>query len=182
MVISMKLPKKIIVSLIWSLCVNIRVPPPRAVLLPRCCRHRRSHRAAATALPPSRCALPPLPLTLRPPQLRRQAAANIPLSCCRNRLAATKLPPTSRFRAAGTAAAATALPPLRCAPPPCCCRRRAAADVALSRCCHRRRRRAAVHWLVVVLLSAVRFCHCMLSCHATINTLSLPAAFANHNL
>jgi hypothetical protein len=71
------------------------------------CRHRRSHRAAATALPPSRCA-PPL-------QRRRQAAANVALSRCRHRLAATKLPPTSAF----------ALPP----PPqlPRCCRCAAAA-------------------------------------------------------
>jgi hypothetical protein len=41
------------------------------------CRHRRSHRAAATALPPSRCA--------PPPQRRRQAAANVAQSRCRHR-------------------------------------------------------------------------------------------------
>jgi hypothetical protein len=66
------------------------------------CRHRRIHRAAATALPPPRCA--PLP------QRRHQAAANVALLRCRHRRAAAKLPPTSRFRAAATAAAA-ALPP-----------------------------------------------------------------------
>jgi hypothetical protein len=48
--------------------------------------HRRSHRAASTALQPSRCA--------QPPQRRRRAVA--------------KLPPTSRCRAATTAAAAAA--------------------------------------------------------------------------
>jgi hypothetical protein len=36
------------------------------------CRHRRSHCAAATALPPSRCA--------PPPQRRRQAATNVALA------------------------------------------------------------------------------------------------------
>ena len=60
------------------------------------CRHRRSLRAAATALPPSRCAPPPRP---------RHAAANVALSHCRHRRSLH--------------AAATALPPLRCAPPPC---------------------------------------------------------------
>jgi len=49
---------------------------------------------------------------LPPPQRHRQAAAN-PLSCCRHRLAAAKLPPTSRFRAAANATAAALLPP-RC--------------------------------------------------------------------
>jgi hypothetical protein len=72
------------------------------------CRHRRSHRAAATVLPPSRCAPPPLPLPLPPPQRRRQAVTNVALSRCRHSLAAAKLPPTSRCRAAATAAAATA--------------------------------------------------------------------------
>jgi hypothetical protein len=79
------------------------------------CRHRRSHRAAATALPPLRCA--------PPPQHRRQAANNVALSRCRHRLAAAKLPPTSRFRAAhrrSCRAASTALPPSRCAPLPSC--------------------------------------------------------------
>jgi hypothetical protein len=80
------------------------------------CRHRRSHRAAATALQPSRCALPPppLPLPLPPPQRRCQAVTNVTLSRCRHSLAAAKLPPTSRCRAAATAtaAAAAAAPPL----------------------------------------------------------------------
>ena len=57
-------------------------------------------------------------------------------------------------------AAATALPQSRCVPPPPR-RRQAAADLALSRC---RRRRAAVRWLVVALLSAVRFRHRMPWC------------------
>jgi hypothetical protein len=112
---------------------------------------RRSHRAAATALPPSRCAPPPrfaLPL----PQRRRQAAANVALSRYRHRLAAAKLPPTSRFRAAATAAAVALLPSR------CCRRRRAAAKLPpTSRCraATTRRRRATVRWLVVALLSAV---------------------------
>jgi hypothetical protein len=99
-------------------------PPPRRrqaaadVTMSRC-PHRRSHRAVATALPPLRCAPPPRfvllppPLTLTPPQRHRQAATNIALSRCRHRLAATKLPPTSRCRAATTAAAAAALPFVR---------------------------------------------------------------------
>jgi hypothetical protein len=41
------------------------------------CRHCRSHRTAATALPPSRCA--------PPPQRCRQAAANVAQSRCRHR-------------------------------------------------------------------------------------------------
>jgi hypothetical protein len=101
--------------------------------LPRCrqaaadvtmsrCRHRRSHRAAAIALPPSRCA--------PTPQRRRQAAADVRFRAaataaaaallpprCRRRRAVAKLPPTSRCRAAAAAA-----PPfvgwlLRCCPP-----------------------------------------------------------------
>ena len=82
------------------------------------CRHRRSHRAATTALPPSRCA--------PPPQRRHQAAANVTLSCCRHRLAAAMLPPTSDF----------ALPP----PPqlPRCCRH-AATTAALSPSCRQPR-------------------------------------------
>jgi hypothetical protein len=120
------------------------------------CRHRCIHRAAATALPPSRCALPP--------QRRRQAAANDTLSRCRHRRAAAKLPPTlSRCcHPRSCRAAAAALPP----PPR---RRQAAADLALSRCRHRRcrRRHATVRWLVVVLLSTV-----VIACrHATINAL-----------
>jgi hypothetical protein len=97
------------------------------------CRNRRSCRAAATALPPSRCAPPPRcrlgggrPVALTPPLLpppprrrllggccvvialpppphRRQAAADLALSRCRHRLAAAKLPPTSRCRADATA-------------------------------------------------------------------------------
>jgi hypothetical protein len=74
------------------------------------CRYRRSLRAAAPALPPSRCAppprfaLPPPPLTLPLPPCRRQAAADVALSHCRHRRSLR--------------VAATALPPLRCAPPP----------------------------------------------------------------
>jgi hypothetical protein len=73
--------------------LTLPLPPRRRqaaadVVLLRC-RHRRSLRAAATALPPSRCAppprfaLPPPPLTL--PSHRRQAAANVALSRCRHR-------------------------------------------------------------------------------------------------
>ncbi len=115
------------------------IPPPSAVLLPRCCPHCRSHCAAATALPPSRCALPPLPLTLPPPQRCRQAAANIPLSCCRHRLAAAKLPPTSRCRAAATAAASALLPPH--------CHRRA----VRRRCASRFRRRRLECWVAELI-------------------------------
>jgi hypothetical protein len=75
--------------------------------------HCRSHRAAATALPPSRCVPPQPPLPLPPPQRRRQAVTNVALSRCRHSLAAAKLPLTSRFCAAATAAAAALLPP-RC--------------------------------------------------------------------
>jgi hypothetical protein len=134
-------------------------------LLPHCCRHRRSHRAAATALPPSHCALPPLPLTLPPPQRRRQAAANIPLLCCRHRLAAPKLPPMSLSRCRhrrSCHAAATALPPLRCAPPPRCCRRHAAADLALSRCRHRRR--CTLVGCCVVIRHPILSLHAVMSC------------------
>jgi hypothetical protein len=123
-------------------CLAATLPPlPRRgqaaddVTMSRC-RHHRSHCAAIAALPPLHCAppprfaLPPPPLMLPPPQRRRQAATNVALSRCRHRLAATKLPPMSRFRAA-----ATALPPLRCAPPPRCCHRRAAAKLPpTSRC------------------------------------------------
>jgi hypothetical protein len=71
-----------------------------------CCRHRRSLHAAATALPPSRCAppprfaLPPPPLPLPLPPRRRQAAADAALSRCGHRRSLH--------------AAATALPPSRC--------------------------------------------------------------------
>jgi hypothetical protein len=51
------------------------------------CRHRRSIRAAATALPPSRCALPPrfaLPSTLRcRTAATAEASALPPPRCCR---------------------------------------------------------------------------------------------------
>ena len=98
------------------------------------------YRAAAIASPPPSCrrpcavALPPplLPcrrllvgccvvITLPPPPCRRQAAADVALSRCRHRLAAAKLPTTSRCRAvalsrcraaaAAIAAAAAAAPP-----------------------------------------------------------------------
>jgi hypothetical protein len=69
-------------------------------------RHRRSHRAPATALPPSRCAVANVALTLPPPPHRHQATS---------RCLAAALPPPPRrrqaaadvhFRAAPTAAAA----------------------------------------------------------------------------
>jgi hypothetical protein len=117
------------------------------------CAVRRCH-AAATTMPPPSCHRRRT-VALPPPPRRRQAIANVALSRCRHR----------RSRRA----AATALPLSRCAqpltlPPPRC--RQAAPNVVLSRCCHRcsRRRRDAVHWLVVVLLSAVQFRHCMPSC------------------
>ncbi len=116
---------------------------------------------------------------LPPLQRRCQAATNIALLRCRHRLAAAKLPHTSRFRAAATAAAAVLLPP-RCRHHAVRCRRRAVrcrchrATAKLPpnlRCRHRRcrRRRTAVRWLVDALLSAVRFRHRMPS--ATINAL-----------
>jgi hypothetical protein len=52
-----------------------------------CCRHLRSIRAAATALPPSRCTPPPR-FALPPPPLtpcRRHAAADVALARCRHR-------------------------------------------------------------------------------------------------
>jgi hypothetical protein len=173
-------------------------PPPSYIALSHCraanvtmlrCRHRRSHRAAAIALPPLRCApqprfaLPPSPLTLPPPQRRRQAATNIPLSCCRHRLAAAKLPPTSRFCAAATAAAAALLPP-RCRR--CTVRRcRAAAAAALLptlRCCAAATAAAVappfVGWLLRCCLPSDFVIAC---CHATINALLFLAAFANRN-
>jgi hypothetical protein len=69
------------------------------------------------------------------------------------------LPPPPHHRRATSRCLTAMLPP----PPR---RRQAAADLALSCCRHRhcRHRRAAVHWLVVALLSAVRFCHRMPSC------------------
>jgi hypothetical protein len=52
------------------------------------CRHHRSIRAAATALPPSRCAPPPrfalLPPPLTLPPRRRQASADVALARCRH--------------------------------------------------------------------------------------------------
>jgi len=122
------------------------------------CRHRRT----ANKLPPtSQChaATTATATTLLPPRCHRRAVR-------RHRSATAKLPPTSRCRAAATAS-----------PPPSCCKR------PRSRCRHRRScctaaaalpppscRRpraaatAAVRWLVVALLSAVRFCHRMPSC------------------
>jgi hypothetical protein len=66
-------------------------------------RHRCSLRAAATALPPLRCAPPPR-FALPPPLRRRHAAANVALSRCRHRRSLR--------------AAATTLPPTCCASPP----------------------------------------------------------------
>jgi hypothetical protein len=73
------------------------------------CRHRRSIRAVATALPPSRCAppprfaLPPPPLTLPPPPCCRHAAADLALARCHAAAATTAdvataaaLPPSCR--------------------------------------------------------------------------------------
>ena len=112
----------------WLLC---KIVAAADVMLSRC-RHRRSIRAAAIALPPSRCAppprfaLPPPPLTLPPPPCRRQASADVVLSRCRHhRRSAVALPP----------------PSLTMSPPPCC--RRAAANVPLSHCRHCRSLRAA---------------------------------------
>jgi len=53
------------------------LPPPRRHLLVGCC----------------------VVIALLPPHRRRQAAADLALSLCRHRLAAAKLPPTSRCRA-----------------------------------------------------------------------------------
>jgi hypothetical protein len=85
----------------------LTLPPPPCrrqaspdVALSRC-RYRRSIRAAATALPPSRCAppprfaLPPPPLTLPPPLCRRHDSADVALVRCRHcrRCAVALLPP-----------------------------------------------------------------------------------------
>jgi hypothetical protein len=77
--------------------------------------YHRSHRAAATVLPPLRCA--------PPPQQRRQAAANVALSRCCHRLAAAKLPPTSAFALPPTSAFALPPPPQlpRCSSLVGCC-------------------------------------------------------------
>jgi hypothetical protein len=89
----------------------------RAVSLPRC-RHRH---AAAKLLPTSQCRAAAtaaatalllrrllvgccVVIALPPPPRRRQAAADVALSRCRHRLAAAKLPTTSRCRAAAAAA------------------------------------------------------------------------------
>jgi hypothetical protein len=125
----------------------------------RLSHYRRSHRAAATALPPSRCALPP--------QHRRQAAANVALLRRCHRLVAAKLPPTSAFALLPTSTfalpptSAFALPP----PPqlPRCCRcRRAVPKLPLTSLCRATATAAAtaaaaaaaaaaVRWLVVAL-------------------------------
>jgi hypothetical protein len=99
------------------------------------CRHRRSIHAAATILPPSRCAPPPHfalqppPLTLPPLPRCRQAATNVAMArCCHQQRRAVALLPTPQT---------LPLPPLT----PPCCRRHCA--VALPpppqppRCCHR---------------------------------------------
>jgi hypothetical protein len=111
--------------------------------------------------------LPPPPLTLPPPPHRR--AVSLPR--CHHRRTAAKLPTMSRcrhrrchhcdVRRQATSRCLTAALP----PPPR--RRQASTNLALSRCHHRhcRRRRAAVCWLVVALLSAVRFRHRMPSCN-----------------
>ncbi len=112
------------------------------------CHHYRSIRAAATALPPLRCA---------PPRRRRQAATNVLLSRCRYRPRCTVallpplltlLLPLCRRQAwpdvalsrchhhCSLRAAATALLPSRSVPPPRFAYRHA--DVALLRCHHRR--------------------------------------------
>jgi hypothetical protein len=117
----------------------------------RLSHYRRSHRAAATALPPrALCAAAAAP----PPSCRQRCA--VALSRCCHCLATAKLPPTSAFALPPTSAfalpptSAFALPPLPQLP---------AADLVLLRYrhwrCHRCRRcfrrRAAVRWLVVAL-------------------------------
>jgi hypothetical protein len=112
--------------------------------------------ALTLVVPPSRPLIVPHPRPSNVPPHRRHCTPSSPST------AAAKLPPTSRCRAAAKLppTSAFALPPPPQLPPPPR-RRQAAADLALSRC---RRRRAAVRWLVVVLLSAVRFRHRMPSC------------------
>jgi hypothetical protein len=114
------------------------------------CRHRRSHRVAATALLPlSRCA--------PPPQHRNQAAANVAQSRCRHRFAAAKLLPTSAF----------ALPPPLQLPSGCC--RAAAALPPTLRC------RAAAAAALPFIGWLLRYCppsNFVIACrHATINAL-----------
>ena len=91
-------------------------------------RHHCAVRRCSVAVTPS------ITLALAP------SIASLPR--CGHRRAAAKLPPTSRCRAAATAAATTLLPPLFALPPPPLTlpplqhRRQAAAKVALSRCRH----------------------------------------------
>jgi hypothetical protein len=70
--------------------LTLPLPPRRrqaaANVALSCCRHRRSLRAVATALLPSRCAPPPRfallpqPLTLPPPPCRHHTATNVALA------------------------------------------------------------------------------------------------------
>jgi hypothetical protein len=123
----------IYLSLSSSFCVTLPLPPrhhqaPADFLLLRC-RHHRSCRAAATALPLSHCALPPR-------CYRRCATAKLlpPSHCCAAATATTQ--PLHHGQAAANGAllrcchchhrrvAATALPLTRCALLPSCRRRR----------------------------------------------------------
>jgi hypothetical protein len=97
-------------------------------------------------------------LALRRCRAAAAAAASTLLPCCR-RCA------VRRRRPAVAAAASTLLPP-RCRCPAVRRRHAAVAVTPPPSCgCCRCSCRSAVCWLVVVLLSAVRFRHCMLSCN-----------------
>ncbi len=112
-------------------------------------RHPHPPLSPSPSLSPSSSQSPSL---APPPSCRQRRAVALPPP-------PLTLPPLPHRRQATSRCLAAALPsPLR--------RRQAAADLALSRCRHRHccHRRAAVRWLVVVLLSAVRFRHCMPSC------------------
>ena len=148
-----------------SITVALAIAP--SIACRRCAVRRR--RAAAAATPPPCCrrrrtvALPP-PSHCRAATTAAATATAPPPSCRRRRAVALPpppltLPPPPHRRQATSRCLAAALPP----PPR---RRQAVADLALSRCRHRhcRCRRAAVRWLVVALLSVVRFRHCMPSC------------------
>ncbi len=107
-------------------------PPPRRrqaaadVALLRC-RHRRSIRAAAFALPPSHCAPPQrfapsppplaLPLPLPPLSFRRRRATADVAPLPRRRHAAADVTLSRCRHHHSLHAAATALPPSRCVPP-----------------------------------------------------------------
>jgi hypothetical protein len=106
--------------------------------LPRC-RHRRSIRAAAFALPPLHCALPPRFALAAAADAAAATAAVPPPSFRRRRAVTLPPPPLSRCCAAATANIALSR---------CRRRRQAAADIALSRCRHRCSLRAAATGLL----------------------------------